>query len=358
MLDFNNLSVRRVIMHNIIAKEPNRDTATTEYELNLFTVDNSVVDTIKQRLIDAAGRDSKSFELEISNTSADSFYGLCNDLKNLNDTDFISRSQDIAELLAENQKRSTIPGGYLIIIDAFNSLSNLSLYIVIKAELHQALKYKRVNGQSQIELLDQVFLSPSQKLYKIGILFEKNNAVQDPNSRFGSFIFDDQFRTDGHPAEYFYKDFLGFSVDANSKIQSKRFYDKTESFIKSNIDDLPVKQDLLRVLKTEFTLNTNAIITPSQFATSYFADVDIRDSYVSEVASELPASIVKDRALIEMRLSKKKIDFPDNINISGPDSNFDTHVSFIQSDEDLENLNPSDTTYTIVKINGKPFSNE
>ena len=55
MLDFNNLSVRRVIMHNIIAKEPNRDTATTEYELNLFTVDPSVVDTIKQRLIDAAG---------------------------------------------------------------------------------------------------------------------------------------------------------------------------------------------------------------------------------------------------------------------------------------------------------------
>lgn len=359
MLDFNNLSVRRIIMHNIIAKTNSSDTATADYETNLFTVNDAVLSTIKERLINAAGRDSKAFELELGATNSGTFYDYCNDLKSLNDEGFISRSQEIADLLAESQKRSTIPGGYLIIIDSYEVETQKAIYIVIKAELHQALQYNKVNGQSQIDLLDQVFLSPSQKLYKIGILFEKTlNETDDPNVRFGCFLFDDQFRTDGHPAEYFYKDFLGFSVGKNSKIQSKRFFDKTENFIKSNIADIFLKRDLLNVLKSTFTINTTSLLTPAIFGRENFSDTAVLDDYFSEVVNELPSSFVKDRTLLLNQLAKKKINFPDNINITGPDDNFDNKVTILLNDSDLREIDTSNAQYTIVKILGKPFSDD
>jgi hypothetical protein len=252
-----------------------------------------------------------------------------------------------------------IPGGFVIIIDAELTDSDFAVYVIIKAELHQALKFiQGEDGHSQIELLDQIFLSPSQKLFKIGILYEKNLTQVDPNARFGCILFDDQFRVEGHPAEYFYKQFLGFSVDSNAKIQSRRFYDKTESFIKSNVADIDTKKDLLKVLKTEFTVNNNPVLTPSQFAETYFPDRDIKDEFLSQVAEELPSSFVKNPVMIVNKLKKKNMDFPNNINIIGPDEHFDTHVSIIQNNEEFLALTPVDSTYTIVKINGKPFCNE
>lgn len=346
-------------MHHVIAKEPNRDHATTEYETSLLHIAPQVLSTIKERLMNASGRDSKAFEMEIGNTTTDSFYDLCKDLKTASDDVFITRSQEIAELLASTQRKTTIPGGYLIVIDAFDGNTQDAVYISIKAELHEALKYNRANGQSQIELLEKVFLSPSQKLYKIGILYEKPTpANNDPNAKYGGFLFDDQFRAEGYPAEYFYKEFLGFSVENNSKIQSRKFYDRTEKFIKEKIDDYAIKDDLLKALKLEFTVNTNELITPASFGRTYFIDNDTLDEYMTTVVEDLPSSFVKDRKLIETKLNKKKIDFPDNININGPDASFDDSVSLVDDMEQFRQLNPFDSSYTVVRIAGKPFTND
>jgi len=345
-------------MHSIIEKEAHMDSAQTECETELITIDESVVATIKERLKDALGRRSKAFELEVTNVAGGSFYEFCHDLSSDNDVDFINKSQDIAELLASSQTRPNIPGGYLIIIEAVNNEANLSVYIVIKAELHQALKRNSANGRSQIELLDKIFLSPSQKLFKIGILYEKNRTQTEPNLRFGCLVFDDQFRNEGHPAEYFYQDFLGFSIDANAKIQSKRFYEKTASFIKSHIPELDEKLDLLHTLKAEFTVSTSTTISPSQFANDHIIDIDVRDEYLSEVSEGLPSCFVKDSTLIDFKLRKKNLDFPDDIKLAGPESHFDENVKIIQNNQELSTLDPTDITYTLVKINGKPFDNE
>jgi hypothetical protein len=335
----------------------NQDNAHVDYELNLLKLEEKVVSTIKQRLVDAAGRESRAFELEIADSSDGKFYSLCNDLKGLENKKFVSRSCEIADLLAESQRRASIPGGYLIVIDATVPPKNTAIYIFIKAELHEALKFNKDGSKSQIELLENVFLSPSQKLYKIGILAERKTQGKEPNEKFQCFVYDHQFRMDGSPAEYFYKDFLSFSVDRNSKIQTKRFYERTEAFIKENIDDFITKQDLLNALKVEVKTNVNSLITPSEFGQRYFSE-EIQDKYSDDVVRELPSSFVKDVVLIETKLNKKKIDFPDNINISGPDEGFDSRVSIIQSDEEVEQLNSKDSTYTIIKISGKPFSNE
>jgi len=135
-------------------------------------------------------------------------------------------------LLARAQTKQSIPGGYLIVMDCSDATSDYFACIVIKAEPHEALQLARIDGRDQLAVLDKVFLSPSQKFFKIGIIYQRSDEENvDLNHQYGTLLFDDQFRPDGQPAEYFYKDFLGFSANRNNKIQSKRFYHKTESFI-------------------------------------------------------------------------------------------------------------------------------
>ena len=82
----------------------------------------------------------------------------------------------------------------------------------------------------------------------------------------------------------------------------------------------------------------------------------IRDSYIGDVCQELPFAIVKDNSLIKNRLSKRKIDFPSNINVVGPEESFDNRVLIIDSSEDLSALEATSQDYTILKIFGKPYS--
>lgn len=342
-----------MIMHTIIAKEDHQDHASVDYENSLIELDDEVLRIIRKRLTEAAGRHSKSFELEIENTQEGEFFSICSQLKNHTEPEFISATKDIADLLALGQTNTSWPGGFLIILDCVDDVLQTSIYVVIKAEPHEALQ--RIDGQSQIALLKKVFLSPTQKLYKIGILYEKENPASDAvNDAYGCFLFDDQFRTISHPAEYFYKVFLGFSIGNNAKIQSQKFFNKTESFILNEVQDLERKTELLNALRIEFTVNQEATITPNNFAHTYFAEVGLRDQYITGVVHQLPATIVKDQVLIKNKLTKRKVGFPNNIKITGPNDGFDDSVQFINED-DLGELDLNSDNYTLVKIIGKPF---
>lgn len=348
-IDFRNLIVNRIIIHTINSKTREQEHSSVEYSSEIINIDSDVLDMIKLRLIDAVGKESRAFELEIEDRYQNSFFDVSTKLHNLSDIDFISESENIAYLLAQSQKRPNIPESFLMIIDCQNDDNRKPIVIVIKAEPHKALQFS--SSTSQLELLNKVFLSPSQKLYKIGLIeFLDNNE-------FGGFLFDDQFRVSSSPAEYFYKDFLGFSVSENSKIQSQKFYSQTASFVENNIEDLDIKKGILSALKNLFTVDTNDIIQPYDFANRYIpTENGLRGAYLSDISDQLPISIVRNTALIESKLNKRKIHFSSNINLSGPEESFDSKVEIINNPEDLSNLDLSDRTFTFVKISGRPYS--
>jgi hypothetical protein len=361
MIDFNNLLVNRLIIHTINAKQEGQDSATVDPTNEISEIDNNVLEIIRNRLIDAAGRNSKAFELDIENSNPNSFFELSSEIHKLNETAFIQRTSEIAELLADSQRIVSIPNGYLLLLDCLNNENNLPVVIVIKAEPHEALQFSTNGGHTQVSVLHKVFLSPSQKLYKIGIIYKKNDEeTENVNEQFGCFLYDDQFRADTHPAEYFFKDFLGFTVGNNAKIQSQRFYNKTKNFILTNVQTLEIKTLLVSALKNEFLINQNETVNPINFATTYMpTENGLRDAYIGDVCQELPFAIVKDDSLIKTKLAKRKIDFPSNINLTGPEEGFDNRVEIITDEDTIRNLEVDNPNYTIVKILGKPyFSNE
>ncbi|MCF0043666.1 nucleoid-associated protein [Dyadobacter fanqingshengii] len=343
-------------MHTVLPKPKNiRDaSASVVARQVLSNIDSNVEQIIKDRLIESSGRRGKAFKLQIQQEGAGSFVDLCQELKKLDDPEFIVQSVKIAQLLADAQTSTQYPGGFLLIIEAVNDNSGLFLYLVIKAEPHQAL-VSRVN---QIEILNEIFLSPSQKLFKIGIIEERTPEATHMNQRFDCFLFDDQFNSDGLPAAYFYNDFLGFSIQANSELQSLRFYRITEDFI-TNAPDISSdgKGPVLDALKQQFTANKNQSVDPSAFGRTYFKEEKVLGRYL-EAISSLPSIFVKNTTLIDSRLKTKKIDFPSKIKIAGPDAHFDDKVKIIDSQEELNNLIAKSQEYTIVVIHGHPFENE
>jgi hypothetical protein len=354
-----NLKFKKVIMHQIFGKEDKQPHATVDPSKNLFKMTDEATEILHTRLTDAAGRNSKAFDLEVGNSSKDSFYDIAINLKNKSDKIFIDKSTAIAHLLAEKQTSSNMPGGYLLIIEAEDNDDKRFVLIVIKAELHEAFRSEKKKGESILQVLNDIFLSPSQKLYKLGVIYEKENPKgASPNNLYGCFLFDDQFRRNVKPAEYFYSNFLGFDISNNAKIQSQNFYNETFNFIKSNIQDTKEKFSLINELKNVFTINTDTTITPSDFSKNYIRKAELRDKYATEVLPNFRASIIKDSTLIDYKLAHKKWDFPNKINLSGPEENFDESVKLISDSKGLQNLDPSDKTYSIIKIKGRPLSDD
>lgn len=360
MFDVNFLSINRLIIHKIIAKLPERDTATVEYSDEVVNPNETVLALLKARLVDAVGRNSRAFELSIQESHEGTFFDLATRLHGGTNEEFIRLSSDIADSLADSQTRTNIPGGFLIVIDCHNVDTRHEIAVVIKAEPHEALQLEQVGGRSHLNLLEKVFLSPSQKLYKIGVVYRKEqDDITDAsgvNDRFGCFIYDDQFRTESRPAEYFYDHFLGFSIGDNGKIQSQRFYEKSENFIKSIDVDYETKIEMLNALAITFTADLNNTISPAEFARDHIpAEDGIRDQFFEVVCEDLPIAIVKDKSLIRRRLLNRKIDFPERINVIGPVEGFDANVEIISDRGNLLDLDVDSEEYTIVKISGRPF---
>ncbi len=359
MINLANLNFKRVIMHEINAKEDSQPHATVKPAKDLFELTPDAKKILLERITDSAGKNSKAFELEIGNSSADTFYDISSKLKGKSDKIFIEKSADIAYLLASKQTKTNIPGGYLLVIQAEEKTDKSFVIIVIKAELHEAFRSAKSKGKSVLEVLNDIFLSPSQKLFKLAIMYEKPKGKgTKPNSLYGCFLFDDQFRRNTKPAEYFYLDFLGFDVTNNAKIQSQAFFNETSDFIISNFTGTKEKIALLQELKNVFSINTETTVTPSEFSATFFKDPKIKDKYAAEVIVNFHASIVKDPTLIDFQLNHKKLNFPNKIKLSGPEDSFDQSVKLIQDSESLKALDPKDTTYTIVRIIGQPFSND
>lgn len=362
MIEFSEIEFKRVVVHKIDRKEKGQEHASVDPDNHLIIINNDVQELIKDRLVKAAMKTGKALELSIEQSANYSFYGICSGLNLKNDTDFMESSTNLAHLLAEAQTRNSIPGGYLIFIEALTPALQ-KVYIVIKAELQEVLKYEWNTNASYVKLLSDVFLSTDQKFYKVGVIFERKESewnidLESPNDKWACFLFDNQFNPDSKPAEYFYSDFLGFSIESNPKIQTKKFYDSTESFVTENVDEYTDKQNIISALKQEMHNKDTRDISPKDFSESYFHDEELTEKYVAEVANYLPEYVLKDPEMIKSKLEWRKINFPNKVTLSAPDRHFDFNIQIITSKKDLDTIDPEDDNVTIVKIIGKPYQKD
>lgn len=357
MINIDLVDFRRAIMHEVHRKT-NQSDAIAICTDNLIALDRDVTDTLKSRLSVAFGKRTRCFEMNIARIDNDSFFGLCSNLRDLDNENFIARSKSIALLLANSQNKQRIAGGYFLFMEGVIRSTNETIYIAIKADLQEALTKNALTGA--ITVLKEVFLSPAQKLYKVGLLIEKQNGTAsiDPNDNFSCFLFDEQFNTSGAiPATYFFDDFLGFTESKNAKITTKRFYDEIVDFFNENYPAMEDRSRLIGNVKTDLMDTVQPVFDPTEFGHTYIKDIDIKNRYASTILAQFSTAFSKDITLLESTFKKSNMCFPNKIKISGPSDDFDECVSIIYDENDLSTYISTDNEYTLLVVKGKPQRN-
>lgn len=334
MINYSALNIQRAIMHKIISKT-NQEDSHTECSDSLISLDDDIKSIFRSRLSDAFGTAAKSLRLTINRIEPDSAFGYINRLHNDDDATFITDSKELAEMLANEQNRKNIPSGFLIILDAIDAILNQEVEVLIKAESQTAFNIGR---HMSIQAVKDIIMSPASKLYKAASFIKTaNNGL---SSDYEVWLFDEQFTTRSSLAEYFYKGFLGLSVNDNDKALTKMFFEGMAKTIKSvYAGDKIAQANANSALLNEMN-NQERTISPRN-TIDRIIQVNDRDIFYEKcITEDTPTSFGKDTSFITSKISVMRYDLPQSFKCSFPYDNMNN----IEIDRD------SDEHNVIIKI--------
>lgn len=345
-----NMNIERVILHKIYQRTKNEDIINPTYSNSLTILDRYPLLTFRQRVIQALGSDSHSIEMEIFKKTPSSTYDyvrkIFNEESDTDNNNFIEISKMIALNLAQSQTRIKIPGGIIVIFSGTTGTNNDKFIGIMKAETQEGFTLNNENEILSLNLVEELFLTPQQKLYKIGLFIKQENTEDK------CLVYDSNLgkSKNSEAAKYFYESFLGCTQNKNSKILTKQFFTETQSYINS-CDNLS-QEDKIKLndaLYTYISVDQSTTISSFDFAERYLSDDNDKDDYLNHMNNNIrfpENNISKDISLINKSLENKNIYFfGKDIKFTYPTNKYTDSISIEEDGED-----------TIIRIKGKVSS--
>lgn len=334
MKDFSNLQINQLIVHRVFKRSDTGEIVQPEYSLNPIELDESKKRVIRERLVSALGKNSKSLEMDIIRKDNGSTINLISRLYNCSKGSFTDISKEIAYKLAMAQTLSRIPDCALFIITGTHSNDNIPFSCIVKSESQSAFRLiENQMHEKVLELIDDALLGKDQKLFKIAFISNLDNDIDNCDV----IVFDsnlDQFKTSS-AAKYFYSDFLGCIIKENSARVIKDFYNQTSDYINSS-KYLPEKKVQMQNQLVSYLLSEGvSTVSCHDFANRTLIESAEIDKYLAfmnqfDFSSR---SIYKDTSSISKKLKKRYINFSNGIRITGDYTNFDEQLT-VSSEED------------------------
>ena len=296
-MNLDNLEVKRVTYHKIVSKSKENPVPFATECIDFCKLGDDGIATLSKRIANCIKKTSHFFELDIENTQRDSMFEIQKKFKNSNKEEFLKTSQEVADLAASCQTRTNIPDGLILIIEAsFNSVYTI---IVVKAEKSEAFS---ISG-NDLQFIKDIFLSSDKTLYKIGIFAKADDKNVTPKA-YKYFVFDDDFSPSKDDlALYFYKTFLGFTTEKNSKLLTNKMHNKLKRFI----DDYVDFQDAYDVRRSVDRVFLNA--EKKTLSANDFIDLfpsELKEHFNRDIFEELPNAFVKDLKILN-KIDTQKI---------------------------------------------------
>lgn len=346
--EFANFQIEKMMIHEIFKLDDARNIVPPRLNNTLTVLDEEGLRVLGERVVAAIGVDSKSVEMDISDRSEGSVYFHVNRILNEETNEvFIDRSREITWKLARSQTSRNLPGGVVVILKGTTGYDLAKFVLIIKAEWQDGF---RKSGNNAMSYVNDILLTPQQRLYKIGAFVRRGDATK-------AFVYDHNMSKaeENGMASYFYLNFLGCDMLHTNKFFTTKFYNGAKEFINSSpsFDD-EQKYDLNTHLYSYMKSETQTTISIADFANQYLPDPVQRDEFSRYMRLEtfrdeaFNRSITKDISDIKSKLRMRKMYFSGNIKISGPSEGFDEKVT-IQEKEHDEN---GTIISTIVKIRG------
>jgi hypothetical protein len=336
---FENLKLNYAIFHELQKRDDSNTPATIRYGNTVEELAGVGKDTLQTRIMEAMGNNTHCVQMDIVKKNEDS---VCSDVDRIlrcSSSQFVEYSKAFPEKLALAQISKGIPGGIVVVITGTTGIGNSKCCIIIKAEAQTGFHKMDGKEQLRIEFLNGLFLTPTQKLYKIGFFIKSGDS-------YDAFIYDFNLtkKENTHAAKYFYEGFLGCQISKSNKADTQKFFLLTREFINDMEASVEEKLNYQDELYTYLRNTNDTIIGVKEFAEKCFSgkNRDIYREYM--IKSEYPdVGIVKDLELLKNILKRRNIHFSSGVELIRKNGMLRDVVKIISSKENE----------TVLAVSGK-----
>ncbi len=357
MLKIDLMTISRAVVHTIPARGSDRTYVPPTGGGSVLHLSTEVSDAVVTRITKALGNHTHGVQTDIIDAGSESMFQRACLMMNCNDDQFVTQARNAAKKLARVQQSKSLKPAKLICISGSVTANSRPFVAFIKAELQEALSERNQKGQPTLAVLKDLFLTESNKLYKIGFVSRnisgdgKKGGVYEPE--YHSVHVYDHLMTalETRPAAfYFYNEFLGTEVAATDRRLTRDFFEKTLEFIDSQKYPPSKRIALGEALRSEMRSNGGQL-SVKDFSASHIQAVDEQQAYVTFMTkSGFPAhAITKDTEYVKTRLKRRqKVIFSTDVIITTPPG----------AAADLLKFREGKNGSTLVTIKGFVESNE
>lgn len=324
-VDISRLDIERVIIHEIMKQSISEQKEPPRYSEIESSLNDEIRLFLKDKIIKTIGS-SRSYEVVFEEDSNSPIPEIVRNLLNVNDSDFILLSKNIANHL-NNIQSGRSPGGLVTIIRG--NIQNRKVIGILKLEREEGARLEQTQREGRptydILHLRDLILTEKTKLFKIGLFFK--GGVEE----FGyeGKVCDNQlsYTSNREVAEFFLTSFLGCRLAGDPKVETKKFFSVSQEFFKEKIKD-PIVQMKYNLHLLSYVSNEGRIINPRVFASSSLSTMHRQPyvNYLNEKGVQI-TDIIRDTSLIERRISKMILEFENDIKIIGSQEGFEQKVS-------------------------------
>jgi hypothetical protein len=211
-----------------------------------------------------------------------------------------------------------MPGGVVAVFQGTVGFPEQRFFGIMKAEFQEAFLRE---ANLQATFVDNLFLSPKARLYKVGIFIEEDRDAPLSPESLSALVFDSNLSSrdrDG-AATYFYSSFLGLGFSHDSAFLTRKFFEYSKQFIASSALGPEEKIDLFNGLTTYIKVDQSPNVQVSEFGERYLVG-DLERQYCEFMNRQgfTEAAVPKDLSEVMGQLKIRRMRFPRQIQLSGP----------------------------------------
>lgn len=314
---FENLRVRRVVVHEVFQRSADRTARAPAVGDALEALSAEAMGAFQLRLTDALAAQNQSLQMRIVKHDRGSFLDVASTLMSSTDREFPGTSQALAEKLTDAQDARRIPGGMLVVFDGTVGAPAAPFVGVIKAETQPGFRRSQAAERTIIEFLQDVFLTPATRLYKVGMMVRHDADATRPEG-WEAFVFDSNISASNREAAagYFYGRFLGCALPSSGPYETAKFFDLTKEFVRRSALEPEAKRDAIDGLYS-FVREQEPTFTAGAFAERHLPP-EVRDPYDAYMRSKqfTPNAVVRDVSQMGTRLRRRRLKFGADVELS------------------------------------------
>jgi hypothetical protein len=326
VLDLTNLVIERVTVFHVPEDLPNKNPGIPSGGETLVQLSSAGNDMLKMRMVKALGAQSHGIEVSIDDVTAQSFFQRGAAALSGNDASFLACSKVLATMLAKAQNNLSLKASKLVVIGGTVTAHSRPFLAVVKAELQDALSTRTAANSQAIDHLKNIFMTESQRLYKIGFLQRTVGTATHPGgvyvaAQHSVHLFDHLMTAleTRSAAHYFYSAFLGCQTATSARSRTRDFYEQTMEFINTSGFADGKRFDLQDALRTDLRSNS-ATVSVSGFGVAHMSVAD-RAAYAGFMGAKMfpTNAIAKDTEYVKSKLRRRrKIVFTSGVTVTTP----------------------------------------